>query len=118
MALTKPRIAVAYHFFNDFDTLPDQIAQVRQTYDGPLSMATDYMVWNVTKDDIRVRMAVIDEDIWPQPAVQEKQPPDRSIRIGFSDFILSGREAFTEIVQKIYDEINAEYGTDYEVPTD
>ena len=118
MSLTKPRMAVAYHFFNDFDTLPNQLAGVRQTYDGPLSMATDYMVWNVNKDDIRVRMAVIDEDIWPQPAISPKLDPDRSTRIGFTDFILSGREPFTEVVQKIYDEINAEYGTDYKVTSD
>jgi len=118
MSLTKPRMAVAYHFFNDFDTLPEQLEQVRLTYGGPLSMATDYMVWNVTKDDIRVRMAVIDEDIWPQPAVGEKLPPDRSTRIGFSDFVLSGREPFPEVVQKIYDDINADYGTNYEVPSD
>jgi ribonuclease Z len=118
MSIIKPRMAVAYHFFNDFDTLPDMTEQVRQTYDGPLSMATDYMVWNVTKDDIRVRMAVIDEDIWPQPAASgPKLPPDRSTRIGFTDFILSGREPFLEVVQQIYDDINAEYGTDYEVPT-
>jgi len=118
MSITKPRIAVAYHFFNDYDTLPEQLAQVRQTYDGPLSMATDYMVWNITKDDIRVRMAVIDEDIWPQPAVGEKLPPDRSKRIGFTDYIFGGREPFPEVVQKIYDDINKEYGTDYKVPTD
>ncbi len=118
MSLIKPRMAVGYHFFNDFDTLPDMLAQVRQTYDGPLSMATDYMVWNITKDDIRVRMAVIDEDIWPQPAVGKKLPPDRSTRIGFTDFVLSGREPFLDVVQKIYDDINAEYGSDYKVPTD
>ncbi len=118
MSLTKPRMAIAYHFFNDFDTLPEQLAQVRQTYDGPLSMATDYMVWNVTKDDVRVRMAVIDEDIWPQPAVGKKLPPVRSTRIGFSDFVLKGREPFPEVVKKIYDDINAEYGTKYTVPTD
>ena len=118
MSLTKPRMAVAYHFFNDFDTLPEQTRLVRLTYDGPLSMATDYMVWNVTKDTIRTRMAVIDEDIWPQPAVGEKLPPDRSTRIGFTDFVLSGREPFPEVVQKIYDAINAEYGTNYEVPSD
>ena len=118
MSLIKPRMAVAYHFFNDFDTLPDMLDQVRSTYGGPLSMATDYMVWNITKDDIRVRMAVIDEDIWPQPAVQKKLPPDRSTRIGFSDFVWGGREPFPKVVQKIYDEINAEYKTDYKVPTD
>jgi len=74
-------------------------------------------VWNITKDNIRVRMAVIDEDIWPQPAVGKKLPPDRSKRIGFSDFVLSGREPFLKVVQKIYDEINAEYGTNEKVPT-
>jgi ribonuclease Z len=30
------------------------------TYDGPLALATDYMVFNVTRDDVRVRMAAID----------------------------------------------------------
>jgi len=65
----------------------------------------------------RARMAVIDEDIWPQPAVGKKLPPDRSKRIGFSDFVLSGREPFLKVVQKIYDEINAEYGTNEKVPT-
>ncbi len=118
MSMTRPRMAVGYHFFNDFDTLPDSLAQVRQVYDGPLSMATDYMVWNITKDDIRVRMAVVDEDIWPQPALVAKLPPDRSLRIGFTDFTLEGREPFYGIVQKIYDDINEEYGTDIEVPTD
>jgi hypothetical protein len=52
-------MAVAYHFFNDFDTAPVIEGLIRKTYDGPLSSAVDYMVWNVTKDEIRVRMAVI-----------------------------------------------------------
>jgi ribonuclease Z len=116
MSLTKPRMAVAYHFFNDFDTVPDQMSEIAKTYDGPLSLATDYMVWNVTKDDIRVRMAVIDEDIWPQPALVPKQDPDASIRIGFSDYILSGRVPFDEVVQKVYDDVNSTYGTDYKLP--
>ena len=34
------------------------------------------MVFNVTKDDSRVRMAAIDEDIWPQTSVTEKLPAD------------------------------------------
>jgi ribonuclease Z len=116
MSMTKPRMAVAYHFFNDWDTVPEQTAEIAKTYDGPLSLATDYMVWNVTKDDIRVRMAVIDEDIWPQAALVPKMDPDASLRIGFTDFTLSGRVPFDEVVQEIYDDINAEYGTDYELP--
>ncbi len=116
MALTQPRLAVGYHFFNDFDTAPVVLADIRKTYGGPLALATDYMVFNVTKDDVRVRMAAIDEDTWPQPPTQQKMPPDRSIRVGFSDYIIGGRVPFPEVVQGIYDEINAEYGSDLKPP--
>jgi ribonuclease Z len=67
MAMTKPRLAVGYHFYNDHDTLPVMLEQVRRTYDGPLAMAMDYMVFNVTKEEIRVRMAAVDTEIWPTP---------------------------------------------------
>jgi ribonuclease Z len=117
MAEIQPRMAVGYHFFNDFDTEPVVLADVRKTYDGPLALATDYMVFNVTHDDVRVRMAAIDEDIWPQPPTQKALPPDLSQRIGFSDFIVSGRVAFEEVVKGIYDEINEKYGTNVPPPT-
>ena len=116
MALIQPRMAVGYHFFNDYDTLPIVHSQVRETYDGELALATDYMVFNVTKDDIRVRMASLDEDIWPQPATQPKLPPDLSQRIGFSKEIMAGREVFTDVVKKLYDDINARYGSDAKPP--
>ena len=49
MATIKPRMAVGYHFFNDYYyTRPVVEAQVRETYDGPLALAQDYMVFNVT----------------------------------------------------------------------
>jgi len=74
--MTKPRLAVGYHFYNDFDTEPEVRTRVRKTYDGPLALALDYMVFNVTKDDIRVRMSAIDEAVWPSPALKKKNPPD------------------------------------------
>jgi len=82
-------------------------------YDGPLALATDYMVFNVTKDDIRVRMAVVDEDIFPPPAMQKKLTPDMSKAFPPSDFLKSGMETFPEIVGKYYDAINKKYGTDH-----
>ncbi|MHC4219837.1 MAG: guanitoxin biosynthesis MBL fold metallo-hydrolase GntH [Planctomycetota bacterium] len=57
MSMTRPRLAVAYHFQNDFDTAPAVRDEIRKTYDGPLDLATDFMVWNVTADEIRTRMA-------------------------------------------------------------
>ena len=35
----------------------NELEAVRSTYDGPLALSTDLMVFNVTKNDIRVRMA-------------------------------------------------------------
>jgi ribonuclease Z len=117
MSLTKPRMAVGYHFFNDFDTLPAVLSDVRQTYDGPLALATDYMVFNVTKDDIRVRMAVIDEDIYPQPpASGPKLPPDASKRIGMSKFVTKGRVIFKDVIKDLYNRVNKEYGSNEKPP--
>ena len=112
MSLTEPRLAVGYHFYNDFDTQPEVMRRVRTTYDGPLALALDYMVFNVTKDDIRVRMSAVDEEIWPSPPMKKKIPPDTGNAISFSEFTISGALAFPEIVQPIYDEVNKKYGTD------
>jgi ribonuclease Z len=68
--------------------------------------------WNVTKDDIRVRMAAIDEEIYPLPALKEKLAPEGTSD-SFSEFISSGFEAFSEVLEPIWDEINEIYGTDY-----
>ena len=61
MSMVKPKHAVAYHFWKDFDTTGPVLESIRTTYDGPLSLAEDYMVWNVTKDGTRERMMAFDE---------------------------------------------------------
>ncbi|MGI9456858.1 MAG: hypothetical protein ACR2NU_09860, partial [Aeoliella sp.] len=110
MSRIKPRMAVAYHFFNDFDTSSSIYERVRTTYDGPLSLAEDYMVWNITKDDIRVRMAAVDEDVWPPPATEKPQVPDFSTRIPYSKEIAGGKIDVKDAIQPVYDEINKKYG--------
>ena len=118
MAEINPRMAVGFHFFNDYDTQPIVLADIRETYDGALSLAIDYMVWNVTEEKITTRMAAIDEDIWPQPSVFGSQPADPNLRIGFSDFITSGRVYYKDVLTKLYEDINKEYGTSISVPTE
>jgi ribonuclease Z len=110
MSIIKPRMAVAYHFFKDFDTTAEINDRIRTTYDGPLSLSEDYMVWNITKDDIRVRMAIVDEDVWPPPATEKAQVPDPSLRIPYSDMIAGGRYDMKDVIQPVYDEINEKYG--------
>ena len=66
LELINPRLAVAFHFFNDFDTGPEIAEAIRTHYKGPLSLAKDMMVWNVRKDEpILTRMAVTSQDVWP-----------------------------------------------------
>ena len=117
MSLTKPRMAVAYHFYNDFDTLPAVLRDIRMTYDGPLALATDYMVFNVTKHDIRVRMAAVDEDIWPQPSTIPLVPPDPKLRrTALSKMMFEGRVVHTELLNELYAEHNARFGSKFKLP--
>jgi len=112
MSTIQPRMAVAYHFFKDFDTTADINDRVRSTYDGPLSLAEDFMVWNVTKKEIRVRMAIVDEAVWPPPATEKPEQPNPANRIPYSEMISGGRLDVKDVIQPIYDEINKEYGLD------
>jgi ribonuclease Z len=117
MAETNPRMAVGYHFFNDFDTAPNVLRDVRMTYDGPLALATDYMVFNVTKEEIKVRMAAIDEDIWPPPSTIPLVPPDVKLQRTFlSEYMKGGRVVHKDVLERVYDQINKLYGTNIPVP--
>jgi ribonuclease Z len=90
MSEVKPRHAVAYHFMNEEGTRYDLYDGIRQTYGGPLSMATDRMVWNVTKDAITERMAVAPANSWAVPGTTRQPPPERGRPSPMSDFIKSG----------------------------
>jgi ribonuclease Z len=115
MAETKPRMAVGYHFYNDHDTLPIILEGVRSTYDGPLALATDYMVFNVTPEDVRVRMAAIDEDIWPLPPARE-MVVDKSQQKTYGEFVKSGEWMMRDVLEKVWGDVNAKYGTDAQLP--
>ena len=69
--ILNARLAVAYHFFNDWDTAPQVLEEIKSTYDGPFVLANDYMVFNVTKEYVKVRMAVAPEDVWPPESAAE-----------------------------------------------
>lgn len=117
-SIIKPRMAIAYHFFNDWDTVNDIYERLRSTYDGPLSLANDMMVWNVTKEAIRVRMASEMEDVWPPQPATKVMPPDPTIRILKSDFINGGKIDVNDVIQPIYDEINKKYNLNEEPEKD
>jgi ribonuclease Z len=65
LALVRPRFAVVYHFFNDFDTSVEIEREIRKHYDGALALAQDLMVFNVTPVNVHVRMAITATHVWP-----------------------------------------------------
>jgi len=88
MSTIKPRHAVSYHSFEEaFDGIR---AGIRETYDGPLSVATDMMVWNITKDKIVERMAVSPDRASGVPGPTRQPPPEKGVPDPMSDFIKSG----------------------------
>jgi ribonuclease Z len=112
MAMTNPKHAVAYHFQNDFDTLPGVRAAVEQVYDGPVDYAQDFMVWNITKDGVRTRMAVPNHESFPTPPLAEKVV-DRSNPYKQPEWIAEGwPDEVTPVVEKLYEEANEAFGTD------
>jgi ribonuclease Z len=86
MSEVKPRLAVGYHSVQSPDNNAAIMDGIRSTYDGPLAIARDLMVINVTKDDITVRMATVDEYVLPPdvtkayidaPRTKEKSPSEK-----------------------------------------
>jgi ribonuclease Z len=92
MAQTEPRQAVCYHFQNDHDTAPAVLEAIRETYDGPIDLAEDFMTWNVTKESVRTRMGVPNHDAYPAPPQMPKNPPDSAAEFPFGDFDLQSME--------------------------
>ena len=81
---------------------------IRETYDGPLSMGTDMMVW---KDGIKERMAVRIDDAWGVEGTAEQPPPQPGLPNPMSEFINSGkwREGY-EASDKMLDKHAEKYG--------
>ena len=91
MSTIKPRMAVGYHSVLSPENEAAIRDEVRKTYDGPLTLARDLMVINVTKDDIVVRMATVDEYVLPPDVTEAYQKAPRTEQKDPSEAILSGK---------------------------
>jgi ribonuclease Z len=119
MSTIRPRHAIAYHFFKDHDTTGPILERIRKTYDGPLSLAEDHMVWNVTKDKITERVALVNEHTWNPPLVSPAVPPDPNDRVGYSPEIWAGRfDDVDEVIRPIYEEAGEALGREFKYPGD
>ena len=91
MSAIKPRLAVGYHSVQSPENNAAIMDGVRATYQGPLALARDLMVINVTKDDMVVRMATVDEYVLPPNVSEAYIKAPRSNEKETSKFIQSGK---------------------------
>ena len=72
------------------------------------------MVWNVTKEGVRTRMAVVNPEGYPTPPPKEKKIEASGDRYQTPDSVLAGwPEEFNAVADKIYSDFNKEQGTDF-----
>ena len=81
MSTVKPRHAIGYHFWTFHDIYDEVLETVRTTYDGPLTLAHDMMVWNVTDEQVVVREVYEDENVAPTGTTEayrsaKREPPE------------------------------------------
>jgi ribonuclease Z len=116
MEITKPRMAVVSHIQNDFDTAAVVEREIRRHYQGSLTLATDFMVWNVTKDTLTTRMTVANPESFPPPAqVPAMSPGGDKEPYQWDPFSFTGLEKRTSAVtNEVVQEFNERHGTDIE----
>ena len=90
MAAIKPRMAVAFHTVLLPDIKQAMLEGIRKTYAGPLTIADDLMVWNVTKDTIIMREAVFPDRVTPPPTTPAYKTAPRSGEAKMSKYIMDG----------------------------
>ena len=114
MEITQPRMAVANHLQNDFDTAPRINQEIRTHYKGPLSIAVDFMVWNIDKESLVTRMAVANPEAYPPPAQVPAMPPAQNENAyQWDPFSFSGLEKRTSgVTNQVVEEFNEKHGTD------
>jgi ribonuclease Z len=96
MSAIKPRMAVAYHTVLLPNIQQGMLEGIRKTYDGPLTIATDLMVWNVTRDSIIMRMASFPDRVTPPSTTEAYKSASRSGEAKMSKYVMDGVwEGFT-----------------------
>lgn len=88
MSAIEPRHAVAYHHQKELSK--SVLEGIRQTYQGPLSLAEDLMVWNITPEKITERMAIVPDNANAAAGPTAQKPPVKVRADVMSQFIKDG----------------------------
>jgi len=101
--LAQPKMAVMYHTWVNEDTITPIFDDLRIPYLGPVTLAQDLTVFNITPDSIVVRQALVDYAPWPivpeedAHAAKEEAP---IIPQWLLDHVIDVDETLEEILEK------------------
>ena len=91
---------------NEIRTNQQVLQEIRSTYDGPLTLAQDLLVWNVTKDWITVREAVGQDQTWPSRSKLANARIELEKRAHVSAWLDEGRLDMRDIDQITFDSLD------------
>ncbi len=86
-AVTEPRLAIATHILSNANLTLPTIDGIRTHYDGPLAIAEDFMVFNVTEAKITQRIGVGSDHPWVHTEATRTGKPSYKDDDLNSDFI-------------------------------
>ena len=92
---TQPRLGVVTHTVENADTIMPIIDAIRVYYDGPLAIATDMMVFNISADEITQRMAIGPDFPWVNTIVPT---PDTAPSLDIHDY--KTQNTFDHVIPK------------------
>ena len=102
--LTQPKMAVMYHTWVTDETITLIFDDLRIPYLGPVTLAQDLTVFNLTPDSIVVRQALVDDAPWPiipeESADAEKSEKENVPPQWVLDQLIDVDEAIKEILEK------------------
>ncbi len=103
--LTQPKMAVMYHVWVTEETTAQIFDDLRIPYLGPVTLAQDFTVFNITPDSIVVRQALVDNAPWPiipeeSSSAEKEEPPI------LPDWLLEQRIDLDEAIEDILEKRN------------
>ena len=67
------------------------------------------LVWNITKEDIKVRKAVSDDEAWSVVGPIAPPPPDRTVPDQLSKWSLEHRWDVSDVMREMIEEFKKKY---------
>jgi ribonuclease Z len=73
------RMSVMWHLAVDHETVGPVVAEMRTQHDGPVVIAQDLTVFDITRDAVVARQAAVDPTAWPVVGPTRESGPPMSL---------------------------------------